>query len=66
MIFETLAAMADRADDDKDNYSSDFNQAKRVLDDVDNDGLNGQRNHLYVVKGNQLVIRGIINMRKRP
>lgn len=37
-IYETLAAMADYADDKKFNFSSDAAQAKTVLVDVDNEG----------------------------
>jgi len=42
MIFDTLAAMADRANDNKDNFNSTFQQTKAILQDVDNDGLNGK------------------------
>lgn len=38
MIFETLAAMADYADDQKFNFSSDAAQAKNVITDARNTG----------------------------
>ena len=38
MIFETLAAMADYADDKKFNFSSDAAQAKTVIADARNTG----------------------------